>query len=447
MCWGKKYFSFLLLIVLFFIPDVSFASNGKAIDDRVKAQIGRLSIPFIENVGQVENNDVSFYAKTFGGTVFITKKGDIVYSLPESNKTKNISQGIIKNNTESVIAMNKTQKQSNIKSVIPSEARNLKAITSSSARNEDKTTPLRVIALKEELIGGSVTEVKGEGKSVTKVNYFKGNDPSKWRNNIPTHNLVSLGEVFSGIALKLKAYGNNVEKLFYIKPYANFEDIKLKLEGAKGIRINEKGELEVKTELGTVKFTKPIAYQEIDGKRVEVVVSYLIPQSEISNTQFEYGFKVGNYDRTKELVIDPLLASTFLGGSNYESGVFVSPLSQISMAIDKGRNIYLVGNTYSSDFPTTTGVHDTSFNSGYSDAIISKLNSNLTTLLASTFIGGSGWDDAESIAVDISGNVYVTGYTGSLDFPTTPGAYDTSFNGGSDAFVSKFNSNLTILLA
>ena len=183
------------------------------------------------------------------------------------------------------------------------------------------------IALNEEFVGARVSGIKGEGESVTNVSYFKGNDPSKWKTNIPTYEVVNLGEVYKGIELKLKAYGNNVEKLFCVKPGANPEQIKISLSGLQpsenppplspsvrgtggcpplagaggglgarhgleaslpvrvrtqtgGLLVNEHGELVAETELGPVKFTKPIAYQEIDGKRVEVAVEYSIQNPE-----------------------------------------------------------------------------------------------------------------------------------------------------------------------
>ena len=89
------------------------------------------------------------------------------------------------------------------------------------------------VALKEEFVGAKVKAIQGEEKSVTKVNYFKGNDPSKWKTNISTYDIVSLGEVYDGIELKLKAYGNNVEKLFCVKSGANPEQIKISLSGVK----------------------------------------------------------------------------------------------------------------------------------------------------------------------------------------------------------------------
>jgi hypothetical protein len=166
----KRSYLPIILTVLFLIPIVSFASNTKITEDRVKAKITRLSMPFIENTGQIESKDVSFYAKTFWGTVFITKNGEIVYSLPES-------------------------------------------VSPVTASDEVPTQfPSKGIALKEKLLGGNVKDVKGEGESITRVSYFKGKDSSKWRSNISTHNFVSLGEVYTGIELTcLPQFGPNFD--------------------------------------------------------------------------------------------------------------------------------------------------------------------------------------------------------------------------------------------
>ncbi|NUO06886.1 MAG: SBBP repeat-containing protein [Candidatus Brocadia sinica] len=135
-----------------------------------------------------------------------------------------------------------------------------------------------------------------------------------------------------------------------------------------------------------------------------------------------------------------LLASTYLGGSGTDSGN--------SLAIGSGGNVYVTGYTYSMNFPTTVGAYDTSYNSGKTDVFISRLNSGLTSLLASTFLGGSDIDYGRSLAIEpFSGDVYVTGYTYSTNFPTTVGAYDTSYNSNTDVFVSRLNSGLTSLLA
>src|SRR3972149_5130272 len=209
-------------------------------------------------------------------------------------------------------------------------------------------------------------------------------------------------------------------------------------KGARGLWVNDEGQLVAETELGPVKFTKPVAYQEIDGKRVEVAVEYRVessevenksskhktcnsklmsthpkssiqnfeaevsnPKSKIANHKLEYGFKVASYDRTKDLIIDPLLASTYLGGSNNDVGN--------SLALDTSGNVYVTGYTYSTDFPTTSGAYDASYNGGSYDVFVSKLNSGLTRLLASTYLGGSSYDTGNSLTLDTSGNVYVTG--------------------------------------
>jgi len=157
-----------------------------------------------------------------------------------------------------------------------------------------------------------------------------------------------------------------------------------------------------------------------------------------------YGFKVGKYDKDKVLYIDPLLASTYLGGS---VGDWVN-----AIAIDSVGNVYVTGETFSTDFPVTAGAYDTTFSGNATlwigDAFISKLDGNLSTLLASTYLGGSGDDWVSAIAIDSVGNVYVTGETFSTDFPVTVGAYDTTFSGNAtlwigDAFISKLDSNLS----
>ena len=264
------------------------------------------------------------------------------------------------------------------------------------------------------------------------MNYFIGKEKNNWRSNILSYESISVGEIYKGIGLTLKAYGNNVEKLFTVSPGESSAIIRVKLKGAKGLKVNEKGELVVITELAPVKFTRPLAYQNIAGNKKIVDVAYVIYEGN------KYGFQIGSYDKKIPLIIDPLLASTFVGGWGWDEGN--------SIAIDGSGNVYVTGRTYFSDYPTTLGAFGESHNGG-SDVFVSKLDGDLSFLLASTFIGGSEGDLGNSITIDGSGNVYVTGSTWSTDYPTTLGAFDESHNGGSDVFVSKLNGDLSSLLA
>ena len=370
----------------------------------VRKTLKHLKLPFIENRGQYDDR-VSYTAKTFGGTLFVTKSGELVYNLPKIE-------------TEGIKTTRQTERN----------------ITGG-------------VVVKERLIDAKVGDIKGVDKAETKVSYFKGNDPKDWKSEVGSYERVSLGEVYEGVRVELKARGSNVEKLFYVQAGADPSSIRLEVEGAKGIRVNDAGELVLDTGLGEVRFTRPIAYQEIDGKRVDVKVSYRIETNEVgAGLAPAYAFNVGQYDKGKELIIDPLLASTFLGGSGYDYG--------LSIALDSAGNVYVAGYTSSSNFPTTTGSYDTTYNGGGADVFVSKLSGDLTSLLASIFIGGEDYERGNSIALDNSGNVYVTGYTYSWNFPTTSGAYDRQCgNDGycefryTDAFISKLRSDLKSLSA
>jgi hypothetical protein len=352
----------------------------------VNEKVGKLHMPFMANRGQCDER-VSFYAHTFGGGVFVTRDGDLVYSIPKYEEEKAV----------------------------------------------------KGVALKEEFMGGKVADVKGEGKAVTQVNYFNGNDPKKWRKHIPTYEFVSLGELYEGVDLKLKAYGNNVEKLFYVKPGAEPKKIRVKISGGKALSVNKEGELEVETELGAVRFTRPVAYQVGEGKKEYIEVAYVVKGN-------EYGFKVGDYDRTRELVIDPLLAATFLGGSYYEFA--------FAIALDGDNNAYVAGGTVSPDFPGVGPGSADSIFAGASgpfafveEAFVAKLDSDLSTILAATFLGGSDNDVAITIALDGVNNVYVAGGTRSADFPGVgPGSADSTFV-DDEGFIAKLDSNLSSILA
>ncbi|MEO2069159.1 MAG: SBBP repeat-containing protein [Desulfurobacteriaceae bacterium] len=367
----KKVFSISVFVFLFLISS-GFSANPSLSEAQIKAKIKTIAVPFIENRGQVDGQ-VAYYAKTFGGTVFVTKKGELVYGLPAEKGE---------------------------------------------------------VALREVFVGAHVKDVKGEGKARTKVSYFRGKDRSKWVSGLSTYNYVNLGELWKSVKVKVRAYGDNVEKLFYVEPGGDVEKIRVKIEGAKSLEVGVDGRLKIVTKKGEVYFTKPVAYQEVEGKRKYVEVKYVVEGK-------EYGFRLGEYDQTKPVVIDPLLASTYLGGGSDDVAY--------ALAIDGNGNVYVAGYTTSSDFPVTSGAYGTTYNGNY-DVFISKFSSDLSELLASTYLGGESRDYVYALTIDGSGNVYVAGETWSSDFPVTSGAYDT--NGRRyDGFISKLSSDLSELLA
>lgn len=390
-----------LLIVFLFLefPIQVCKTKSDPIDQsKIKTKIECLPLPFIANQGQIDNN-VKFYADIFGGTVFITKNGEIVYSFINIEKEEYY--------------------------INPHTA------------NTKKTGG---IALKEKMVGARLNTISGEMQTQTKVNYYKGSDQSKWRGKIPTYERIDFGEIYDGIYLKIKAYSNNIEKLFIVEAGADPDLIKVNLSGINALGLTDKGELEIKTELGTLKFTKPVAYQEADGEKKFTDAAYWIK----NNT---YGFTISNYDKSKELIIDPLIASTFLGGYNMD-GCFYSYVN-----IDDSGFVYATGVTGSPNFPVTPGAYDEDFN-GDDDVFISKFSSDLTTLLASTFFGGTKEEYANSLIIDKNGNIFIAGSTGSKDLPVTGQAFDTTFNGNPaglgwnrDVFIAKFDNDLENLLS
>ncbi|MCF6149919.1 MAG: hypothetical protein E3K37_14795 [Candidatus Kuenenia sp.] len=237
----NRFFLFsVVLLVLFGFAFSSFAQENKdkPSGQIVSQKIKKLQIPFIANEGQADKK-VAYYANTFGGTVFITKDGEIVYSMPKALGVESAESRVESSDVETqciasfkhspnVIHNAGCKLQDNPESCIKDN----KSFNNSQTHNSKLVnSELQGVALKETLIGAKVKEIKGEAKSVTKVNYFRGNDQKKWKSNIPTYDVVNLGEVYKGIELKLKAYGNNVEKLFQVKPGADPDQIKISLSG------------------------------------------------------------------------------------------------------------------------------------------------------------------------------------------------------------------------
>lgn len=257
----------------------------------------------------------------------------------------------------------------------------------------------------------------------TKVNYLVGNDPGKWRTNVRTFGKVLYEQIYPGIDLVYYGNQSELEYDFRIAPGGDIKQIRLQFQGAEGLSLTADGDLLIAKDDGEIRLLKPHSYQEIGGARQSVESSYVI------RGHNEVWFRVGRYDRTLPLVIDPVLVySTFLGGTVGDVG--------FGIAVDSSGNAYVTGETSSTDFPvnsfqTTKGAS--------ADVFVTKLNAAGTAIVYSTFVGGAGFDRGHAIAVDGAGNAYVTGQTASSDFPLANALHGTPA-GLFDAFAFELNS-------
>ena len=291
---------------------------------------------------------------------------------------------------------------------------------------------VETMVIKATFVGANINlSAAGEDVMEYKCNYFLGNDPSKWRRDVPNFRSVTLKEVYPGIDLRY--FGNGDGKLeydFVVSPGVDPSQIAVRYDGAKSVSVNDAGELVVGTGWNTVVERRPEVYQ-IDGNtRCAILGTYTLRGD---NT---FGFTLDEtYDPTLALVIDPALVySTYLGGGNDDRSM--------SITVDNSGCAYATGSTASSDFPMQNP-YDGSYNGGDIDVFVTKLSAPGDALLYSTYLGGSD-DDYSSIngiAVDNAGCAYLTGTTLSSDFPTQ-NPYDDSYNGDyEDAFVVKLSAS------
>ncbi|MBI5847144.1 MAG: hypothetical protein HZB31_04220 [Nitrospirae bacterium] len=370
-----KRFSHLFCLSVFYLMLCADTNSHAAVSNELGKKLNTIQVPFIVNKGQTANQ-VKFYAKTFYGTAYITVKGEIVYDFPKV---------------------------------------------------EEKSLTERW-SLKEEFIDAVIKSVNGEEEAIAKVSYFTGKNREKWKGNIPTYGLVTIGNVYKGIDCKLRAYGKNVEKLFYIKPGAEPSEIRLKVSGARSLKKNNRGDLEAETGLGTITFMKPVAYQVSENRIETVDVAYAVDNG-------SYGFTIGEYDKSRVLVIDPLLQATYLGGN-------VSDIATSMSVTDSG--IYVAGYTNSANFPGIDYADQQVNHSGNTDAFVALLSPDLKTLVQVAYIGGSSTDYANSIALSRSG-VYVAGGTQSTDFAGTEQGAQQTLSGEFDGFAALLSHDLTTL--
>jgi hypothetical protein len=298
-----------------------------------------------------------------------------------------------------------------------------------------KTRQYQEAALRMQFVGANPSvELKALSELIGKSNYFIGNNPEEWRTGIAQFRRIEYKNIYHNIELLF--YGNlqNLEYDFVVNPGGNPNRIRVRLREADQIRLDGEN-LSVKAGQRYLRFNKPLIYQETESGRKQVEGHFVVRRNEFS-------FRVGKYDHTKPLVIDPVLDySVSLGGNG---------TSATSIAVAPTGEVFLAGNTSNPNFPATAGTFQTTMH-GSNDAFVAKLDASGNVLWA-TYLGGSGLDYANGVAIDSQENVYVVGSSSSLDFPISSGAFQPTFPACSasaplcsHAFVTALNSAGTAL--
>lgn len=321
---------------------------------------------------------------------------------------------------EAVLAVSKDQ-EAGVMTRSASPSRAFQLTPSSHARNSHQTE------LRIKLVGANpAAPASGMAELPGKSNYFLGRDPKGWHTNVPNYARVEYRSVYPGIDIIYSGNGRQLEYDFIIAPGADPRAITLDFAGADKIEIDRQGDLLLRVGRDVILQRRPHVYQEVGGVRRTVAGEYALKGNR------QVAFRVGAYDATKPLVIDPVLViySTLLAGSGPDEGM--------SVAVDSAGSAYVTGATSSLDFPGTPGALQTA--RGGNDVFVAKLNAAGSGLVYSSYFGGSGDDTGFGVAVGFAGSAYVTGATNSSDFPTTARAHQNALSGSSDAFVAILNA-------
>jgi hypothetical protein len=371
---------------------------------RVQNAYGQLPLSFEANVGQTDSR-ADFVARGAGYTAFLTADEAILNISPPMTRSAGPDQKLV-------------------------------------PRSPGAAVHLQVLGGDPAALGQGRQPLEGT------VNYFRGNDPSQWHQHVTTFGQVEYAGVYPGIDLVYHGMNQQLEYDFRVAPGADPGQIRLGITGSDNVQVDEQGGLVVHAGGMEIRQPRPSVYQEIDGVRRDVggdfVLESGVSRQPSAGSGYQIGFKIGAYDASRPLVIDPVVLdySTYLGGPNndYAYGV----------AVDQAGSAYVAGLTYGG-FPVVNSLQQYG---GGGDAFVAKLSPDGSRLEYATYLGGSYFDAASGIAVDSTGAAYVTGVTESEDFPVTPGAFQTVIGGGhckgdwacSDAFVTKMSPDGSALV-
>jgi len=284
----------------------------------------------------------------------------------------------------------------------------------------------------------------GEQPIETYHNYYLGNDPEKWTSGVKLFNEVNYKNLYPGITLKIYSQDMFPKHDFIVKAGADVSKIAMQYTGASSLRL-QNGSLIVGTSLGSITEQAPYAYQNINGKKIPVTCNYKLNDLVVT---FEFP---NGYDKTNELIIDPILIGATFSGSTYDNWGFTATYDNAANIYSGGIATTMLGGF---GYPVTPGAYQTTFGGGGSggiypwpwDIAIIKYNPTATTPIFATYLGGSENEFPHSMVVDANDNLYVYGKTYSINYPVSATAYSKTLKGGSDIIVTKFNAAGSALL-
>ncbi|WP_118972052.1 DUF7948 domain-containing protein [Taibaiella koreensis] len=264
-------------------------------------------------------------------------------------------------------------------------------------------------------------------------NYFIGNDPQHWAGKVPLYKKITWQNLYPGIDAIVYSKEKSLKYDFYVQPGADPSQVILTFDGVKP-KLMKDGSLKISTTVNTLLEQAPYAYQLIDGEEKAVPCHYrLLPGNRVS-----FALPAG-YDKNLPLVIDPVLVFSTFSGSTANTYGF-------SATYDLGGNLYAGGECFDVGWPANPGATQAAF-AGSVDAGINKYSSNGTTLLYSTYYGGSGRDLPNNMMATAGQELVICGSTSSNDLATSIGCYDNTYNGNTDIYIARFSQDGTILKA
>lgn len=292
---------------------------------------------------------------------------------------------------------------------------------------EKKEYFLKRHAFKVRFPGANPSQLIPDKKRTEIRNYYLGNDPAKWAGGVPAFEQVTYKDLYPGIDMVYYTREGGLKYDMILQPGADPAQISMAYEGVTKLSLKD-GDLQIKTSINKLGEHKPYAYQVINGVETEVPCEFVLNKNIVS-----FSFPAG-YDHTKELIIDPTLVFSTYTGSTSDNWGFTA-------TYDEFGNHYAGGIVFGTGYPVNQGAYQTQFGAGGNDVSISKFSSDGTQLLYATYLGGSHADQPHSMIVNNQNELIIFGRTRSTNFPVLSNAYDNSFNGAWDIFVSKLSPN------